>query len=726
LRSHKGIRTVISLLLTALFILSAAELLTLPLLSRVENILYDARLRNTIIGGIDERVVIVDIDERSLSVEGHWPWGRDKLARLVDTLFDHYYISLLGLDMVFAEYDSRSGLKTLEALAQGALASNQPYLSELEKLRSQLQYDNLFANSLRDRDVVLGFVHSKETQTGTLSFPVLQLSDKSKQIPFVTFEGYNTNLSELQQTAYAAGFFSNQLVSEDGVFRRVPLLTRHKDRLYESLSLAVVRGLLGQPPIELELVDSGFGQVGLEWLRVGDLRIPVDDQGAALVPYRGDSGSFRYVSATDVLSKKVPPEVLDGVIVLLGTSAPGLLDLRATPVGSTFNGVEIHANLITGMLDNRIMHHPGYTLAVEMLALLIIGLILSFTLPLLSPLWGSLLSISMLSSVVAVNLYFWNNGLHIHLASQLLLTLILIFFHNAYGYFVEAQGKKRLSRVFGHYVPPEIVSEMSEENSDFGISGESREMTVLFSDVVSFTSMSEKLEPDELTQLMNAYFTHMTEVVHQHRGTIDKYIGDAIMAFWGAPLSDSLHPQHAVVAALEMVARMEQVREEFVARGWPPLRNGVGINTGLMNVGNMGSEFRMAYTVLGDAVNLGARLEGQTRIYGVDIVVSEFTHAATSGIIYRELDRVQVKGKEQKVTIYEPLGIEGKVPASELKHLEQYHDALTAYQSGEWQKAETLFATLCELEPNRKVHQLYYERLSRSRGERRVLKRRNK
>jgi len=713
LRTHKGIRTVISLLLTALFILSAADQLTLPLLSRMENLLYDARLRATMIGGVDERVVIVDIDERSLTVEGHWPWGRDKLARLVDTLFDRYYISLLGFDMVFAEYDDRSGLKALEELAQGPLASNQAYLSELERLRPQLQYDHLFADSLRERDVVLGYVHSNDARIGTLPSPIMQLSEADQRIQFVSFTGYNSNLIELQEAAYAAGYFSNPLVSEDGVFRRVPMVLRHEDKLYESLSLAVVRGLFGQPPLELEVVDSGFGKVGLEWLRVGDLRIPVDDQGAALVPYRGDSGSFRYVSATDVLNGKVPLEVLDGVIALLGTSAPGLLDLRATPVGSAYNGVEIHANLISGMLDKRIMHHPGYTQAAEMLALLIVGLVLSLSLPLLSPLWTTLLSLMMLACVVAVNLYFWNKGLHIHLASQVFLTLMLILFHNAYGYFVEAHGKQRLGRVFGQYVPPEIVSEMSEEKSDFGVRGESREMTVLFSDVVSFTSMSEKLEPDELTRLMNAYFTHMTEVIQHHRGTIDKYIGDAIMAFWGAPLSDTLHPQHAVVAALEMVARMDRVREEFVARGWPPLRNGVGINTGLMNVGNMGSEFRMAYTVLGDAVNLGARLEGQTRIYGVDIVVSEFTQAATTGIIYRELDRVQVKGKEQKVTIYEPVGLEGEVPASELEHMERYQEALAAYQAGEWRRAEKLFAVLRELEPERKVHQLYAERLAR-------------
>ncbi len=688
-------------------------MLTLPFLSRIENLTYDARLRATLHGGTDQRVVIIDIDERSLSTEGHWPWGRDKLAELVNTLFDRYYVGILGFDIVFAEYDDRSGLQTLEQLAKGPLADNPDYLAELNRLRPQLQHDHLFADSLRGRDVILGYASSNNTRTGQLPPPLMRISKATARIPFTVVKGYNANLPELQAAAYGAGYFSNPLVDEDGIFRRVPLVYRFEDGIYESFSLAMVRGLYGQPPLQLETAEASPGNVELEWLRLGDLRIPVDAQAAALVPYRGRSGSFRYISATDVLHGQADSKVLDGAIVLIGTTAPGLLDMRATPVQNVYPGVEIHANLIAGILDQRVMRHPAYTQGAELVSLLLLGLMLSFLLPILSPLWGSLLSIAALSVVVGINLYFWGEGLVLPLASQLLLILLLILFHNAYGYFVEAQGKQRLGHLFGQYVPPEIVSEMSKERSDFGISGESREMTVLFSDVVSFTSMSEKLEPDELTRLMNAYFTHMTEVIQQHRGTIDKYIGDAIMAFWGAPLSDTLHPQHAVVAALEMVARMDQVREEFIARGWPTLRNGIGINTGLMNVGNMGSEFRMAYTVLGDAVNLGARLEGQTRIYGVDIVVSEFTMAATTGIIYRELDRVQVKGKEQKVTIYEPIGLEGEVPASELEQMDRYNEALAAYQAGEWRKAEKLFATLCKLEPDRKVHQLYAERLAR-------------
>jgi adenylate cyclase len=447
----------------------------------------------------------------------------------------------------------------------------------------------------------------------------------------------------------------------------------------------------------------------------------VDQQGAALIPYRGHTGSFPYISATDVLQGKADPKVLDGAIVLLGTTAPGLMDMRSTPVQSVFPGVEVHANLIAGMLDRAssdeairdkaIMHRPAYIQAVEQLALLAIGLLLSILLPKLSPLWGGAISLLILSVAVATNLYFWGQGFVLPIASQLLLFLSLFLFHNVYGFFVEARGKHRMGQLFGQYVPPEIVSEMSTTGGDFGLGGESREMTVLFSDICNFTPMSEKMAPDELARMMNIYFTHMTEILQNHRGTIDKYIGDAIMAFWGAPLADPMHAEQAVLAAMEMSTRMKKVREEFKARGWPELHIGIGINTGIMNVGNMGSEFRMTYTVLGDAVNLGARLESQTRQYGVETMVSEFTQAATPSIEYRELDRIQVKGKEQYVTIYEPVGLKRALGEEDRERLTQYHSALSAFQENEWARAKELFSALAQGEPESKLYQLYLERI---------------
>ncbi len=715
LLTHRGLRTILGMLLLVVFLLQAAGYPLLPFLPRLENLAYDYRLRITMSGGIDPRVVIVDLDERSLSAEGHWPWGRDQMARLVDNLFDKYQISLLGFDVVFAEYDDSSGLKTLEALAQGELASNSRYRTKLEKLRPSLDYDRLFAESLRGRQVVLGYVASNDTQVGLLPPPAALLEGSARDIPFRLIEGYNANLKELQELAYGAGFF-NTKVDEDGICRRVPLLTRYGDGLYESLALAVVRALYGQPELALEISPGqrkGSEELGLEGVLLGGdmLRIPVDEEGAVLVPYRGRRGSFTYVSATDVIQGVADPNILDGAIVLFGATAPGLMDLRATPVENIYPGVEVHANLVAGMLDLAVKEHPNYIKGFELVALLIIGLLLNLLLPRLQPLAGLLLVAGTLVVTIWVNLWFWVSGdIVLPIASQLLLLLTLFLFHSAYSHFIEARGKRLLGEMFGQYVPPAIVAEMSEREEDFGIGGDSREMTVLFSDVRNFTSISEDLEPDELTRMMNAYLTPMTGIIHKQKGTIDKYIGDAVMAFWGAPLHDPEHPRSAVLAALEMSRQMHQVRAEFKAMGWPELHIGIGINSGIMNVGNMGSEFRMAYTVLGDAVNLGSRLEGLTKEFGVEIIVSESTREAVSDILFRDLGAVRVKGREHAVNIYEPVGVEEELSAETRQSLDLYAEAILAYRGRQWESACLLLRQLLQKEPEQRLYRLYLER----------------
>ncbi len=715
LLTHRGLRTILGMLLLAVFLLQTTEYQLFTFLPRLENLAYDYRLRATMPGGVDPRVVIVDLDERSLTAEGHWPWGRDKMARLVDNLFDKYQISLLGFDVVFAEYDDSSGLKSLEALARGELASNRGYKAKLQELRPSLDYDHLFAESIRGRQVILGYVANNDSQIGLPPPPVALLGGAALNIPFVTATGYSANLKELQESAYGAGFFNNRLVDEDGIYRRVPLLFRYGEGLYESLSLAIIRALYGQPEVTLEVISGQEGEedLGLEGVLLGGdlLRIPVDEHGAVLVPYRGRERSFAYVSATDVLQGVADPEILDGAIVLFGTTAPGLMDLRATPVQNVYPGVEVHANLVAGMLDQAVKEHPNYTMGFERFALLIIGLLLNLLLPRLHPVAGLSLVVGTLIVTIWVNLWFWTaGGIVLPIASQLLLLVTLFLFHSAYSHFIEARGKRLLGHLFGQYVPPAIVAEMSEREDDFGIGGDSREMTVLFSDVRNFTTISEGLEPDELTRMMNAYLTPVTGIIHRQKGTIDKYIGDAVMAFWGAPLRDPEHPRNAVMAALEMSRQMHLVRAEFKSKGWPELHVGIGINTGMMNVGNMGSEFRMAYTVLGDAVNLGSRLEGLTKEFGVEIIVSESTRIAVPDILFRSLGAVRVKGKEHAVKIYEPMGVDEELSSATKSSLTLYEEAINAYRERQWERARELLLQLLQEEPEHKLYKLYLER----------------
>lgn len=716
--TQRTARILISLLLVVPFLLHAAGALRLDFLGQLENIAYDVRLNLTLPNTVDERIVIVDIDEASLSEIGRWPWPRDVLARIVDRLFEQYDVRALGFDVVFAERDESSGLEILERLARGPLADDEAFRRQLRRLAPALDRDRVFAESLRGRNVVLGYFFREHVDEGPSTSGLLPAALGTvaqrglEDLPLESPEGYGANLEILQESAAGGGFFDNPLVSSDGVFRRVPLVQRYDGRVYELLSLATARAALGWPPVRFEIARGGEGYRAVEAVHVGERRIPVDREGAVLVPYRGRQGSFPYVSAKDVLDGSADPEVLEDRIVLVGATAAGLLDLRSTPVQNIYPGVELHANVISGILDEWIRHRPAYVVGYEFVTIAVIGLLLTGLLPFLAPLWLSAATAGVAALLVAGNLFAWTGAdLVLPLAGPLLLVVVLFVFHVAWGFFVETRGKRQLARLFGQYIPPELVDEMDRAPQKVSLAGESREMTVLFSDVRGFTSISENLAPQELARLMNSFLTPMTRVIHQHRGTIDKYMGDAIMAFWGAPLHEPDHAQRALHAAREMISTLDSLSGEFERQGWPPLQVGIGINTGVMNVGNMGSEFRMAYTALGDAVNLGSRLEGLTRVYEVPLIVSETTRNAVPEFEYRELDVVRVKGKDRPVAIYEPLGPVEEIDRATRKTLKRYHAALELYRAREWDRAERELFTLARADPGQPVYRMYLDRI---------------
>ncbi|MFA6178278.1 MAG: adenylate/guanylate cyclase domain-containing protein [Candidatus Methylopumilus sp.] len=348
----------------------------------------------------------------------------------------------------------------------------------------------------------------------------------------------------------------------------------------------------------------------------------------------------------------------------------------------------------------------------EFVMLLLVGLLLAILLPVLNPLLATALTTGVFIFAVIFNLLVWQfANLVLPLASLLLMVSLMYVLNMSYGFFVESRGKRQLAGLFGQYVPPELVDEMAKDPEAFSLEGESRELTVLFSDVRGFTTISEGLDPKQLTQLMNEFLTPMTHVIHHNRGTIDKYMGDAIMAFWGAPLVDNNHAKHALQAAMGMMKSLDELQKQFVAKGWPAIKIGVGLNTGMMTVGNMGSEFRMAYTVMGDAVNLGSRLESLTKNYGVYIIVSEFTKAKVPEYLYRELDIVRVKGKDEPVAIFEPIcevGQEDKATKDELK---LYRETLKLYRAQSWDLAEMQFINLQKINPQRYLYQIYAKRI---------------
>jgi adenylate cyclase len=724
------LRYAIGLVLLLALLGHSAKWYEIGVISHLDAIAYDAKVRFTMPNTVDPRIVILDIDEKSLAEVGRWPWSRDKLSSLISKLFDKNGVALVGFDVVFAEPDDSSGLKSLEVLAQKELRDSAPFQSAFKELRPRLDNDALFAQALKGRPVVLGYYLSNKpggVSSGALPAPVLPAgSFQGRKVDMSPWVSFGANLAEFQAAAASGGHFTPD-IDFDGIVRRVPMLVEYQGAYYESLSLAMVRTLFGFPKVipgfPEEPYLSSKANTGMEWLELptarGMMTIPVDESASALIPYRGAQGSFTYISAVDVLADRVKPEQLKGKIVLVGTTAPGLMDLRATPVGAAYPGVEVHANLIAGMLDGNIKHHPGYVMGADVVILLLTGGVMVLLLPLLSPVRATVVAALVLVIVLSVNLAFWQAGNMVLPVANVMVAVILLFsFNMSWGYFVESLAKRQLTGLFGQYVPPELVEEMSRDPENYSMVGRKEELTVLFSDVRGFTTISEGLEPDQLATLMNAYLGAMTQVVRRHRGTLDKYIGDAIMAFWGAPVGDPDHAKNALLTAIEMHDTLSVLNKDLASRGWPELKIGVGVNTGVMTVGDMGSPVRQSYTVMGDAVNLGSRLEGLTKQYGVGVIVGEATREKLKKeFVFRELDRVRVKGKDEPVAIYEPVGLEAEVSKDKLDELKLWNQTLRAYRAQDWDQAEVGLLNLTRINACYLYENVYSVRITHYRKE---------
>ncbi|HVE53659.1 MAG TPA: CHASE2 domain-containing protein, partial [Ramlibacter sp.] len=518
-------RIAITLVPLVFALMHAVGVLPIGFLQRLDAIIYDARLRATMPRTLEQRVVIVDIDEKSLAEVGRWPWGRHRLAAMVDEVFDRQKASILGFDVVFAEPDESSGLKQLREMAQRELKDVSGFQERLGQLQSGLDYDAVFARSLEKRPVVLGYYLTSDRDgrtSGVLPAPVMDRSAlQGRPIAFTRWNGYGSNIEQLAKAAPVAGYF-NSVTDGDGVVRSIPLVAEHKGAYYESLSLAVFRMLVGGPSVEPGFPRERFvgrSYTGLEsvLLKQGQrqLAVPVDDRVATLVPFRGPGGaaggSFQYVSASDVLAKRLPEGSLRDKIVLVGTTAPGLLDLRVTPVGETYPGVETHANVISGLLDGKLPVKPDYTIGYEVVILLVAGLLLAFLLPMLSATVAVLVSVGVMLVLVALNYYlFAAHDLVMPLASALVMAGMAFALNMSYGYFVESRSKRELANLFGTYVPPELVDEMVKDPDSYSMKAASKELTVMFCDMRGFTKMSERMEPTQLQELLNAVFSRLT------------------------------------------------------------------------------------------------------------------------------------------------------------------------------------------------------------------------
>ncbi|WP_295856844.1 adenylate/guanylate cyclase domain-containing protein [uncultured Xylophilus sp.] len=668
-------RIAVTLLAVLVSLLVSLGVLPSDAVRRLDDMVYDVRLRATMPRTLDERIVIVDIDEESLATFGRWPWSRDKVARLVDELFERQQVAVVGFDVLFAEADDSSGLARLRALADGPLRGQPGFAEQLRLLTPSLDHDARFARALQGRPVVLGYYLTSDRDSqirGVLPAPVLRgaSSAGASAVPSLStlrWSGAGGSLPSIAAAAPRAGYM-NSINDADGLLRSVGLIADLHGDYHEALSLAMYRTWRGEPRVLPELVpgqaaggDAPLLLAGLLLEKDGRFQsLPVDDRAAMLVPFRGPGGvrggSYRYVSAGDLLSGHIAVGDLRDRLVLVGTTAPGLLDLRTTPVGEAYPGVETHANLLSAMLDGRTLVRPDYAAGYEATTIVLPGLVLAFALPFIGMGAAIALTTVLIAALVAANVgLFVSGGLVLPLALPVLSILVAFALNMGHGYFVESRSKRQLARLFGTYVPRELVDEMLRAPEAYSMQAENREMTVMFCDMRGFTALSERMEPLELQALLNDVFNRLSAVIQQHRGTIDKYIGDCVMAFWGAPVATPYHARLAVTAALEMVKVVEAFNNGQRACGLPEIGVGIGLNTGTMCVGDMGSDLRRSYTVVGDAVNLASRLEGLSKTYGRAVIASNTTHAQSAADFrWTELGKVTVTGRRQSVGIFTP------------------------------------------------------------------------
>lgn len=656
--------TVVGLVFVGIVVLHSARIgVNLRFIDALERNAYDLRVRLSARTELDNRVVIIDLDDRSLQEQSQWPWPRELFAQLNDKLYDQYQVDTIGYDITFPEPEARYTDSRVAEFAKSAKDQNEL----LARLRAE-SGDQLLARSMQDRSIVLGYVFEDNSQStgddinaGVLPAPLFALSSipieeiiSQSDAPAMTH--YISNVPILAENAMTLGFFSiaQRMKDADGIIRRIELLNKYRGQLYGSLTLQVFQSYTtamfeGAEPI---IVDGANDYKGLEGLRLIYGDIPLDEQAAVYVPYASPRGVYEYISATDILNGTYDQDI-SGAIALIGTSAQGLVDLRNTPVAADLPGVEVHANVLSAMLDGNFRVKPSWVTALDVLLVSLVGLLFCFLLPRVSALMGLLVFVGASGLILGVNWYFWQQqSLILSVAPVLFVLSSLYIVNTVAGFFSETHARRSTQKMFGLYVPPEVVDEISDTKDIFSMKPEKKDLTVLFTDIRGFTTISEGMPPDELSEWMNDFLTPMTRIIHKSGGAIDKYMGDCIMAFWGAPIADDDHAAHGIQAAIDIIKYLDVLNAEFRAKKWPEIQVGVGLNSGPMSVGNMGSEFRMAYTVLGDAVNLGARLESITKEYGVDICVSEFTKAKAPEFNYTELDTVKVKGKNEAVTIF--------------------------------------------------------------------------
>jgi adenylate cyclase len=682
----------------------------------------DYRLLQRGVEVADPRVIVVAIDDASLEELGRWPWSRALVARLVERLVAGG-AAAIGFDIVESEATVPIDIDAVRARVEGV--DERTWAAVRQALREGGAQDRLLADAVRrSQRTALGYFFdfgepAQDTRGVRIStYNVVQNSPGGRgetRVPLAPMA--RANLPELTAAAREVGYF-NFLPDADGSCRRVPLAIRFGDQIAVPLSLALLR--VYRPDAALAIRFADYGVQSVRW---GSVSIPVAEDGQMLINYRGPERTFRYVSAADVLAERPPAAVVRDKLVLVGVTAAALADVRVTPFAGfvagresrasagSMPGVEIHANVLDNILRGDFIMQPKWAVLIDVAVIAAMALVLGLLLHYARGLSGALVTLGLLAGyVVGSQWLFLSSGWPLSFVYPLLAIILTYVAVSLHHYLVEAAEKRKIRTAFGLYLSPSLVRLVSEQPQMLKLGGDKRELTVMFSDIRGFTSISERFEPEVLVEILNEFLGGMTDVIFAHDGTLDKYIGDAIMAVWGAPVPQTDHAVRACQAAVGMVSRLRLMGRDWLRRGLPILDIGIGLNSGPMVVGNMGSARRLSYTVIGDNVNLGARLESLNKLYGSSIIAAESTVQAAAGVVVaRELDLVRVKGKRQAVRIFEILGL-----ASEREQwaplLDLFAAGLAAYRKRRWGEAVTALNAVLAAYPHDGPAMLYLER----------------
>ncbi len=693
--------TLLTLMIIYLGILS--YFIRIPFLDLIELKTIDLRFMARGEKSPTPTVALAVIDEKSIDQEGRWVWPREKIADLISKISEAG-ARVIALDMVFPEPDNTGNKGLVTTIYQRLLQNGHidPAIAEYLDMLSRLQdKDQILADAITNSRacVVLGyFFHERAKDIQHLDEPQVKLHEsliqnsRIRQVQYASEAAFHTefftvdapepSIPKISNAARSSGFF-NMRPDNDGVLRWIPAILEFNKGLYLNLSIQALSAYW-QAPVSVQVADYG-----VERLYIGDRSVPCGEKGEIMINYRGGTKTFPHISATDIINGRISKDQLKDKIVLVGATAVAIYDLRVTPFANDFPGVEAHANLIDTILTRDFIFFPAWGAYIDFMIMLGAGLVLGFIVPRVNVLLGAGMAVTILLGYNFLCIYFFaRQGIVLNMVYPTALMLMVYIVISVYRYLVEEEKKRFIKNAFSTYVSPAVVDQLIKSPEKLVLGGEKREITAFFSDLEGFTTISEKLSPEALVELLNEFLTEMADIIVAHAGTVDKFEGDAIIAMFGAPVAIDHHALAACRACIQMQKRLEVLREKWHREKQLTIRMRIGLCSGPAVVGNMGSKNRFDYTMMGDTVNTAARLEGVNKVYGTYIMISESTYQdVKEEMVARELDAVNVVGKERPVKIYQLIGARGEVKQEMLDMIDFYQKGLNAYREQKWDLA---------------------------------------